>query len=173
MGFVSDETVSILLGTAGLSVAGLVAAFLSASRSPATAGSSELRRAGLGTVATIACQSAHFAEELLAGFSRKFPPVLGLAPWPTQFFISFNLSWIVIWIFSCWTMTTGRRVALFPVWFLAVASMMNGVAHPLLALRAGGYFPGLLTSPLVSVMGVVLARQLLQATADAVARPTR
>ena len=32
------------------------------------------------------------------------------------------------------------------------------------SLRAGGYFPGVLTSPLVGVMGIMLARQLFRAT---------
>ena len=48
--------------------------------------------------------------------------------------------------------------------------MANGLAHPLLAIRAGGYFPGLATAPLVGVVGVMLFRRLLRIT-DAGASP--
>lgn len=41
---------------------------------------------------------------------------------------------------------------------------MNGVAHPLLALSVGGYFPGLYTSPLVLLLGAALCRELVRAT---------
>ena len=33
--------------------------------------------------------------------------------------------------------------------FLAIGMVLNGIVHPLLSVRAGGYFPGLVTSPLV------------------------
>jgi hypothetical protein len=36
----------------------------------------------------------------------------------------------------------------------------NGVAHPLLSMRTGGYFPGLVTSLLVGVIGILLLRRL-------------
>ncbi len=37
---------------------------------------------------------------------------------------------------------------------------MNGVVHPLLAVASGGYFPGLWSSPLVGIVGVLLLRAL-------------
>jgi len=49
---------------------------------------------------------------------------------------------------------------LFSIWFLAIASAVNGVAHPVLSLVSGGYFPGLWSSPLVGVAGVFLLRAL-------------
>jgi len=58
------------------------------------------------------------------------------------------------------------RAALFPLWFLAIASLANGVAHPLLSVQAGRYFPGLFTSPLVGVAGLALLRQMALATGD-------
>jgi hypothetical protein len=54
---------------------------------------------------------------------------------------------------------------LFPLWFLGIACALNGLAHPLLALRSGGYFPGLITSPLVGVAGVLLLWRTLRVTA--------
>ena len=44
---------------------------------------------------------------------------------------------------------------------------MNGLAHPLLAARTGGYFPGLFSSPLVGVVvGVLLLRRLFLVTGE-------
>jgi hypothetical protein len=42
-----------------------------------------------------------------------------------------------------------------------------GVAHPSFSVLAGGYFPGLVTSPVVGVLGGLLLRRLLSVT-DAV-----
>jgi hypothetical protein len=38
-----------------------------------------------------------------------------------------------------------------------IASIVNGIAHPMLAAVAHGYFPGLVTSPVVGVLGVLLS----------------
>ena len=65
------------------------------------------------------------------------------------------------WILSAVALDLGHRAALVPIWFFAIAMLLNGVAHPLLALWAGGYFPGLITSPLSGLVGVLLWRQLL------------
>ena len=42
--------------------------------------------------------------------------------------------------------------------------MLNGVAYPLLAVDAGGYFPGLITAPVLGVAGAVLWMRLLALT---------
>jgi hypothetical protein len=54
----------------------------------------------------------------------------------------------------------GSRLALFPIWFFALASIGNGIAHPVLAIIARGYFPGLVTSPIVGIVGILLWRRL-------------
>jgi len=56
-------------------------------------------------------------------------------------------------------------VALFPLWFLAAASVSNALLHPALAIATGGYFPGVLTSPVVGVAGLFLLRGLARITA--------
>ena len=43
-----------------------------------------------------------------------------------------------------------------PIWFFAIAAIANGIGHPVLAVVARGYFPGLITSPIVGVLGVLL-----------------
>jgi hypothetical protein len=77
-----------------------------------------------------------------------------------QFFVSFNLFWLAIWILSASAFAARRRAAFFPLWFLAIGCTANGIAHPLLSMRTGGYFPGLVTSLAVGVIGVVLLRRL-------------
>ena len=66
---------------------------------------------------------------------------------------------------SAWGLGRRRQVALFPLWFLGIASVANGLIHPLLALNAGGYFPGLVTSPLVGAVGALLLARLSRVTA--------
>jgi hypothetical protein len=59
---------------------------------------------------------------------------------------------------------SARAPALFAAWFLAIAGMVNGIAHPLLAVAAGGYFPGLISSPVIGSAGVWLWVRLRRAT---------
>jgi hypothetical protein len=164
---VNDELRSILLGTAGLGAAAIAAAVLTVMRGGIAAGAAELRAAARVAAVAVLLQAAHFAEEAATGFRERFPELLGLAPWSPRFFVSFNLFWLAVWAQSLRGLAARRRLALFPLWFLALAGVANGVAHPLLAARVGGYFPGLFTSPLVGVAGLVLLRRLLRLTAAA------
>lgn len=160
----SDTLRSILLGTAGLDAACIVALLLTVARGGARADDARLRAAARVAILAVLLQAAHFAEEAATGFPRRFPETLGLAPWPAGFFAAFNLFWLAVWLLAVRGLSARRHAALFPLWFLAVAGVANGVAHPLLSLRAGGYFPGLLTSPLVGVAGVLLFRRLSAVT---------
>ena len=150
---------SILAGSVGLDIAAIAALVLTLRRPPRAARPDFVR---LGWI-TLALQSLHFVEELLTGFERCFPVLLGLGPWPESFFVSFNLAWILIWAAAL--LTVGRlRVALFPLWFLAIASIANGIAHPLGSAAVGGYFPGLVTAPLLGLAGIFLFSRLVAFT---------
>jgi hypothetical protein len=159
-----EELRSILLGTAGLTAAVLVAFLLTLLRSPVTASQAERRAAVRVAGAAVLVQFAHFSEELAAGFYVRFPEQLGLTPWSPTFFISFNLFWLAVWGLSSWGLLASLRLALVPLWFLGIAALGNGVAHLMLAARVGGYFPGLVTSPLLGVVGLLLLRQLATVT---------
>jgi hypothetical protein len=161
---VSEALRSILLGTAGLGVAAALAVFLTWMRGPVRADAAALRAAARVAVVALCAQLAHFAEELATGFPRRFPAELGLAPWPQGFFVAFNLFWLAVWAWSARALLTRRQPAVAALWFLAIAGMVNAVAHPVLSLRVVGYFPGLVTSPWVGVAGVVLARRLAALT---------
>lgn len=162
---------SWLLGTTALTVLLLVAAALAALR-PLRPPSTGTRRrlVGLGVVA-LGLQVTHGVEELLTGFYDAFPRMLDLAPWGVRAFITFNVAWLIVWATSLIGVARGRRVAEWPLWFLALALVANGVAHPLLALARRGYFPGLGTAPLVGVAGLLLLREMLRASAAPGATP--
>ena len=156
----NDELRSILIGTAGLSIAGALALFLTLARRVHSWRSTTIRPTVRLAVVAVVLQAIHFMEEFTTGFHERFPELLGLAPWSVQFFVSFNLFWLAIWILSAGTLGARRRAAFFPLWFLAIGCAANGIAHPLLSMRTGGYFPGLVTSVLVGVIGVLLLRRL-------------
>ena len=161
----SDTLRSELLGTAGLSVAAIAALFLTMFRVPSSSRASAPHVPPMGFVVGILIQVLHFTEEYTTGFFSRFPSVLGLSPWSRAFFVTFNLCWIAIWLCSAVGLRAGYRAAFFPAWFFAIAAMTNGVAHPLLSIRTGGYFPGLLTSPPLGIIGVWLWRRLVASTA--------
>jgi hypothetical protein len=158
---------SVLAGTSGLALVFLISVGLTLAR-PHVSFEANARHKFLGLFAVaLGAQCLHFTEELLTGFHERFPALLGFAPWSTTFFVSFNLAWIAVWAISALALRPGFAAALAPLWFLALALLVNGIAHPLLALRAGGYFPGLYTSPLVGVSGALLSARLWRLTEPA------
>ena len=116
-------------------------------------------------VLSILGQCFHFIEELQSRFFIRFPETLGLQPWSETFFVSFNVTWLGLWVMALLGVRAGLVIAACPLWFLGLAMVVNLLAHPLLALGAGGYFPGLLTTPLVGVLGILLIRELVRVTA--------
>lgn len=112
----------------------------------------------------VVSQGTHFTEELLTGFHERFPALFGLDQMPLGFFVSFNVAWLAILSASVWGLGVRHRATLFPIWFLGAGCVANGVAHPSFSILVGGYFPGLVTSPVVGVVGVVLLRRLLLVT---------
>jgi Protein of unknown function with HXXEE motif len=160
----NDELRSLLPSAVVLGAFAGVAVFLTVTRGWAAGSAAHIRGAVNVTLLTISFQTMHFAEELLTGFRERFPALFDLPPMPLRFFVLFNLAWILVWSLCAWGLAARRRAALFPLWFLGIACIANGVAHPALSVLAGGYFPGLVTSPLVGVLGVLLLRRLARIT---------
>jgi hypothetical protein len=157
---------SVIPSVVILGLVAMVAIRLAQSRSsPPEAASDRIAAASVLGIAT-AIQCAHFAEEWATGFHARFPALLGLDPMPLSFFVPFNLAWIAVWIVSIPFLRLGRRAAFFAAWFLAIAGILNGVAHPMMAIASSGYFPGLITSPFIGVAGVILWQRLQRATAE-------
>ncbi len=152
------------LGLVPLAVMAGVALWLTASRTGRSREPSDVRNLLILAGVAIAVQSAHFAEEWVTGFHERFPVFLGREPWSLGFFATLNLTWIVAWVLMLPLIARQVRWALFPIWFLGVGCAVNGVAHPLLALMEGRYFPGLWSSPVSGVMGVLLIARILRFT---------
>lgn len=165
-----EELASILPSTAGLGAAALIALALTFRRGNVEAQPDVLRSTVRLVLLTVFLQAVHFGEELGTGFHERFPRLLGFRAWSVEFFVVFNVSWLAIWCLSALGLSRRVHAALFPIWFLAIACVLNAVAHPLFSLSTGGYFPGLISSPLVGVAGILLLRRLSQLTGGAATR---
>jgi hypothetical protein len=164
IGAVSTQLQSYLVGTTVLSLLLILALVVSMARPLVSQSVRARRRVLLFAGVSLAVQTTHFVEEWLTGFHHRFPKLLGLQPWSVRFFVTFNVVWLAIWLLSLVGLRAGAAAALLPLWFLAFASIVNFVAHPLLALRVSGYFPGLLTAPFLGITGIALLRELIRFT---------
>ena len=136
----TEELPSVLL----LAVMAVVALWLTISRGGVAASAAAVRPAVRVAAIAIAAQAGHFVEEVMTGFHIRLPAVFGLAPLSLRLFVSFNLAWLGIWALSVWGLARRRQVALFPLWFLGVASV---------------------TSPLMAAVGALLLARLSRVTA--------
>ena len=128
--------------------------------------SAERRAASHALMLATGIQGVHFAEEAVTGFHQAFPGLFGLPPMSFPLFVAFNVIWLVIWACSVIGIRSDRSVAVFAAWFLAIAAAVNGIAHPAFAITVGGYFPGLLTSPVIGLAGIWLWWRLHQASGE-------
>jgi hypothetical protein len=159
---------SVLVGTAGLSAGAVVALLLTILRRPVDGDLAGRERVARLFLIGLAAHCLHFMEEFVTRFHDRFPALLGLPAWPENLFVVFNLIWLSIWILSAIGLQKGYPLALFPVWFFAIAAIANGIAHPMLAVVARGYFPGLITSPMIGVLGVLLWLRLKALTTSSI-----
>lgn len=155
---------SLIPSTLALGLAALAAALLAQHRPSPPGHGAERIAAARALALAVAVQAVHFAEETATGFHERFPALFDLPAMPLSVFVVFNLAWLAIWVASVPGLRSAGAVALFAAWFLAIAGTLNGIAHPLLAVAAGGYFPGLVTSPFIGGAGVLLWLRLRQAT---------
>jgi len=156
--------VSVLPSVLVLGMAALAAVFLARSRWSPPEAVAERLAASRALALAVLVQGIHFAEEAATGFHERLGDVFGLPGMPFSLFVVFNLGWIGIWIASVPGLRSARVVAFFAAWFLAIAGMFNGIAHPLLALSSDGYFPGLASSPFIAAASVWLWHRLRGAT---------
>ena len=155
---------SVLPSVLVLGLAALAAATLAWTRSSPPEWASKRRVTAQTLALATAVQAIHFTEEAITDFPRRLGELLGLPAMPMSFFMVFNLAWIGIWLASIVAIRAAHRWAFFAAWFLAIAGMFNGIAHPMLAAASVGYFPGLWTSPAIALAGLWLASKLREAT---------
>ncbi len=102
----------------------------------------------------------HACEEFLTGFQRRLPALVGTRWTDTQFLV-FNAAWFATFVLAAWGLHRRHPLAVLIVLFLALGGGVgNGVAHLLLVVTQGGYFPGAWTAPLCLIVGAALLRQL-------------
>ena len=163
---------SLLPSIVVLGLAALAALFLARRRPSPSENVAERRGAARALSLAVGVQGIHFAEETATGFHERLPALFGLPGMPLSLFVVFNLAWLAIWVASVPGLRSQRLGAFFAAWFLAIAGVFNGIAHPLLAVAAGGYFPGLVTSPFIAGASVWLWLRLREATRPEFDGPT-
>lgn len=147
-----------------LSVLALIAIGLTKTRPSFPERSQERNSAAAVLAIATILQFIHFGEELATGFRTEFPELFGLPPIPLLLFVSFNLGCLLLWTYAVLAISFADKIALGAAWFLALAGILNGIAHPLLSLATGAYFPGLYSSLPVAVACCWLLVNLIRAT---------
>ena len=160
----SENVRSMVLGPSVLYGVAIAALVLTIVRKPVNYSDQQIDRVIKLYLIGIAFQCLHFVEEFVTGFYIRVPPFLGFVPWSPEFFVTFNLCWIALWLVAAVGIKKQIRAAFFPVWFFAIGMVGNAIWHPLLCVATGGYFPGLFTSPFAGVIGLILVSRLLKLT---------
>ncbi|MBT8220270.1 MAG: HXXEE domain-containing protein [Bacteroidia bacterium] len=112
-------------------------------------------------------QFIHFTEEYLTGFVTKLPQLFGQDPYSIDSWVVFNMVAYAVFILGAIAIYQKRRAYLIiPVFFVIAGVFMNSIAHILLTVYVGGYFPGLLTALIYSVLIPLFVRQFKSAIQD-------
>ena len=113
-------------------------------------------------LASIAVQTCHFIEEYAGRLYELVPPLFNLSPLPAQKFVVFNLIWIGIFLVSAVGVFKRVRMALIPVWFMAlIGGIGNSIFHTWLTVQGGAYAPGLATALVNLPLGCALVMLLV------------
>lgn len=106
----------------------------------------------------LAIQFLHFTEEYVYGFHDRVSELMeGMPPFSADVFVAFNMIAYCLFLLAGVGMYKGMKLPMIVVWFFTIAAALgNAVLHPLLALRVGGYFPGLFTSFAYLIVGPIL-----------------
>lgn len=110
----------------------------------------------------LAIQFLHFTEEYIYGFQTRVTEIMaGMPPFDENVFVAFNMIAYCLFLLAAVGMYKGMKFPMIIVWFFVFGGAIgNAIWHPLLALRVGGYFPGLYTSFLYWIVGPILLRRL-------------
>lgn len=118
--------------------------------------------------ALILAQTLHSIEEIIGRLWESFPPArfisTAVSPAdPERGFIVLNILLVAFgtWCFF-WPVRRQWPIAQSIAWLWVVVETVNGIVHPLWALRVGGYAAGVATAPILLVLALYLARQLIR-----------
>ena len=113
----------------------------------------------------ILAQAAHSIEEYAGRLWESFPParfVSGLVSDDLRLgFLVLNVALVTFGVW-CYLWPVSRRWRSARAFALgwALIELINGVGHPLWALRQGAYAPGVATAPVLLVLAITLLAQL-------------
>ena len=112
-------------------------------------------------LALILAQALHSVEEYIFRLYEVFAPARYACSLfsddPATGFIISN-SALVLFGLGCYVFAvrTGHRSTLVWVWIWIIIESFNGIAHTVIALGQGAYFPGVATAPLLLALAIYL-----------------
>ena len=135
------------------------------------------RRSRVTFLALVVVQVAHSSEEYVFGLYEVFAPArLASELVSNDPATGFALLNTAIFLFGAWCylarVQPGRPSALGWMWLWIWVELGNGVVHSSMAFIRGGYFPGLVTAPLLLGLAAFLAVQLIRARRSSQPAPT-
>lgn len=110
----------------------------------------------------LSIQFLHFTEEYIYGFHVRVTEIMdGFPPFDANVFVAFNMIAYCLFLLAAVGMYKGMKFPMIIVWFFVFGGAVgNAIWHPLLALRVGGYFPGLYTSFAYWIVAPILMKRL-------------
>lgn len=124
-------------------------------------------RAQFAFLLLVLVQAAHSAEEYATGLYEVFAPARLASSLVSDDlatgFVVLNASLVAfgLWCYAV-PVRSGRAGGRGWAWAWVLLELGNGIGHPLLALSRGGYFPGVVTAPLLLLVAVWLAVLLVR-----------
>lgn len=104
-------------------------------------------------------QFLHFAEEHAFAFDRRFGLLFGGKPYGHNLFVSFNMAAYFMFILGGLGFYKNIKPLMFIAMFFIVYGMIgNAIGHIGFCIASGGYFPGIYTSFLNIIPGILLIR---------------
>jgi hypothetical protein len=122
----------------------------------------------------ILTQGAHSIEEYVTKLYEVFTPARFVSSLVSNDlalgFLVVNVALVTFGLW-CWAVPvrSGWHTARGLVWFWTILELGNGIGHSVLALSRGGYFPGVLTAPLLLLLAAWMA--VLQAAGGRSSHP--
>ena len=120
-------------------------------------------------LALIVAQAAHSLEEYLFGLYEVFAPARFASNLvSTNSALGFAALNLLIVAFGVWCyvyrVRPDRPSARYWVWPWVLVSLGNGIAHSTLAVVRGGYFPGVVTAPLLFALAAFIGLTLVRSS---------
>ena len=118
-------------------------------------------------LALILTQAAHSIEEFLFALYDEFAPARFISGLLNEDLAAgFAMANTGFFLFGMWCyfarVRPGHPHAAAWMWPWIVVSLSNGVIHSAMAIQRGGYFPGVVTAPVLFILAAVLAVRLIR-----------